>query len=242
MKKKYLIVFILIFFLFTYEMYITPGVGLQLAAGFIFIIFRKNIFKDKSHYGWAFGLLFILLGIFSTRVAWLITALAVVVFLSQNRDFLEIVLRSLNIKRWQKHDEYIAVNFENAKTAAMKVQKQKLFGDFEKGAFDIYEWEDFNLSKFSGNMVIDLGNTIIPTGDHVIFLRQGFGKTKLIVPKGLSLSLNVTFLLGNATIAGKTLSFRSENMKWQTEQFSTDNRRVKVVINGWVGELEVFFI
>lgn len=234
-----IIVFILLALLFGYELFVQPGVGIQLVLGFSLIYWRKEIFKENPIYGWNFGLLLILIALLSTKIGWLVLAIFLVYILSRKPE----INRSLQKffgqgKKW-KDNEYIAVDFEEQ---PLKVKNQQLVGEFNLESAPTYQWEDLNFTKIAGNTVVDLGNTILPIGDNIIFINQAFGNIKLIVPPGTSLSMNVSYLVGEVQLNQTEIELRGENMQWQTENFTESPRRVKVVINGIAGDLEVVFV
>ncbi|WP_018659517.1 cell wall-active antibiotics response protein LiaF [Allofustis seminis] len=241
-NKRKIIILILLAFLFGYETLVQPGIGIQMVLGAALILWRNDLFKDSPGYGWGFGLLLITVAILSTQFGWLLIGVVLVVLLGKNQSILNS-MRDIWEQRNEITDhEYIAVEFQKGDKMSPQFKKQELFGEYEEGMAQSYEWEDMNLVKIAGTTIIDLGNTILPIGDNTVVVNQWFGTVKFIVPKGVNVSLDVSYIYGNYVLDGVPLQVRSENIKWKTKEFATSPRRVKIFVNGIVGRLEVVFI
>ena len=72
--------------------------------------------------------------------------------------------------------------------------------DGQKTPDHVYEWNDVNIQGGMGDTVIDLSYTVLPKGETVIFIRNIFGKVKILIPYDVEVSVNHSVLYGSAKI------------------------------------------
>lgn len=60
----------------------------------------------------------------------------------------------------------------------------------------VYEWDDINIQTGIGDTIIDLGNTVLPTGESVIMIRSISGKIRLLVPFDIGVCLEHSAIFG----------------------------------------------
>ncbi|MGO2082405.1 cell wall-active antibiotics response protein LiaF [Vagococcus sp.] len=104
---------------------------------------------------------------------------------------------------------------------------------------DTFEWDDINLSVFSGDTIIDLGNTLLPKDDNVIIVRKGFGKTRLLIPTGIGVMLEHSTMMGEVTFEENHYRLKNESIKFYSTEYDIATRRLKVITNTLFGDLEV---
>ena len=147
------------------------------------------------------------------------------------------VLEHLDLVPWKEKKmlniESMAPDLKNGKKF-----KRQLFGNQRIGA-TVYEWDDINLSIISGDTIIDLGNTILPKEDNVILIRKGFGRTRIIVPMGVGLVVEHATVSGKLVFEEKSYTLRNEAIKIFSDDYDTNVRRVKIVTNTLLGDVEV---
>lgn len=134
------------------------------------------------------------------------------------------------------------VTFGRTKGKSAKITRNKWLGEDSDSIDSIYSWEDVNFTKAIGNSVFDLGNTLLPKGQNLILIRKAIGNTKIIIPEGIAVSLDTSLLVGNVVIKGEEYTLLNENFKWHSENYETDNRKIKIVLNVLLGDLEVIFL
>lgn len=104
---------------------------------------------------------------------------------------------------------------------------------------DVYEWDDINIISFGGDSIIDLGTTLLPEGESVILIRKIFGRTRIIVPHNLGLLLNISLFKGNVLYEQDIFPLLNDNFRWQSNQYSQNNRRIRIIISSMIGDVEV---
>ncbi|HEL2576476.1 TPA: hypothetical protein TZ704_001651 [Streptococcus suis] len=118
-------------------------------------------------------------------------------------------------------------------------QKSQWFGHKDHSQ-DQYGFEDINIICLFGNDVVDLDQTVLIGRDNVVVIRKTFGKTKIIIPIDVELSLSASSLYGRVYFLGDAhWDLRNESFSIATPDYSSANKRVKVVINSLYGDVEV---
>lgn len=117
--------------------------------------------------------------------------------------------------------------------------KRKWFSNDRIGTTNVYEWDDINLTVFSGDTIIDLGNTILPKNDSVVLVRKGFGRTRILVPAGISVSVEHATFYGDLSFEDEAYHLKNEAIKLYSNDYDANDRRLKVVVSALVGDVEV---
>ena len=73
-------------------------------------------------------------------------------------------------------------------------------------------------------------------------IRKGLGDTKLLIPEEVGVSLDLSVLLGKVKIGNDHLDLKNETLKWQSATYPESSRKIKIVLNALIGEVEVIFI
>ncbi|SJZ71868.1 Predicted membrane protein [Pilibacter termitis] len=163
---------------------------------------------------------------------WLMLGAAILYFSSTGKLFAS--------KKWEKYDtpEFIMVETSEPTEKSGFKQRGQWFGS-EKIGSEIYEWNDINFTKFAGDTIIDLGNTLLPKGESVISLRKSFGRTRILVPTGIGVSFSHNALAGNVAFEGETYSLNNETLKIFSKDYDETTRHLKIVSSVLFGEIEV---
>ncbi|MHC5252027.1 cell wall-active antibiotics response protein LiaF [Listeria kieliensis] len=103
----------------------------------------------------------------------------------------------------------------------------------------VYEWEDINIQTGIGDTIIDLGNTVLPTGESVIMIRSISGKIRLLVPFDLGICLEHSAIFGKLQYDKKSTSIQNDSIKLYSDNYETAARKVKIVTSVVLGDLEV---
>ncbi|WP_165967261.1 cell wall-active antibiotics response protein LiaF [Jeotgalibacillus sp. S-D1] len=104
----------------------------------------------------------------------------------------------------------------------------------------IYEWEDIQLQNGVGDVVIDLSNTVLPSGESVISIRSGVGKVTILVPYELDVGIRHSAILGTASVFQfQSTRLWNESVSFNSEFYADAPQKVKILTSVWVGDLEV---
>lgn len=205
----------------------------------LFLLMRKNkmgnSFQNKSS---RVGLFFILFSLLATQAVWaMIFVAAAFLFVPLFRKDPFIFKHSTKKPPW-KEKEYFSADVLERKTKTLQRKKNVWIGSDHFGRNE-FEWEDLNFVKFMGETVIDLGNTILPNKENVIVIRKGFGNTKILVPPEVGVAVSYTSLIGKCTIEEEEIPVRNEQIKYVEASFDTKPRKLHIILNVLVGEIEV---
>ncbi|WP_099223185.1 cell wall-active antibiotics response protein LiaF [Listeria costaricensis] len=103
----------------------------------------------------------------------------------------------------------------------------------------VYEWDDINVQTGIGDTIIDLGNTVLPTGESVIMIRSVSGKIRLLVPFDLGICLEHSAIFGNLQYDKISTSVQNNTVKVYSDNYETSARKVKIMTSVVFGDLEV---
>ncbi|MBF0778450.1 cell wall-active antibiotics response protein LiaF [Streptococcus cuniculi] len=152
--------------------------------------------------------------------------------------FLLIYMLINFFSRYEKRNQYTHLHLEDTALEAHK-QKTKWFGNQDHSQ-DSYGFEDVNIIRLFGNDVVDLDETILVGRDNIVVVRKTFGKTKIIVPIDVEVSLSASSIYGRVYFLGLSYwDLRNESFSIASPYYKDSHKRVKVVVNCLFGDVEV---
>lgn len=226
-----------------YESFSDSFTLLLMTIGIVSLFLRKSIGGKRQDTLLIIGISSIALALLLSRFILAFILLLVIVLIGQFPEINQTVRKGL--KKTQdrsKSSEFIMVKFAEDKKDTAKLNRNRWLGNDERTTEEVYSWSDINFIKLIGNTIFDLGNTILPKDQNIILIRKGFGNTKILVPEEVSISLDVSILAGSLKIGEEEISMKNETFKWQSERYETNARKIKLVSNVLVGEVEVVFL
>lgn len=140
--------------------------------------------------------------------------------------------------RYEKRNQYTHIVFNNH---ALQIQKEKhrWFGNHDYSQ-DRFGFEDINVVRLFGNDVVDLDRTVVVGRDNIVCIRKTFGRTKIIVPIDVEVSLSSSTIYGRVTFLGQAdWDLRNESMSVSSPNYQDSHKRVKIVTNTILGDVEV---
>lgn len=244
MNRRWLVIILgILGLLMVYEIFNNSFSLFMLALGIGSLLLRNRVSKESQNSWLIIGIVALLLAIFSSRIIIAFLVVGLLLFIGENPEVFQLIRNVLTNKEdIKKSNDFIMVNFEEVENAPFKVSRNRWFGEDSETEEDIYSWEDVNFTKFFGNTVFDLGNTLLPKENNVILIRKGIGKTKILVPEGVAISLNISTLLGKVFIGNEEIDLKNETFHWYSDNYHSNMRKIKVVSNVLVGEVEVVFL
>lgn len=189
------------------------------------------------------GMSSLIFAIFSSRLVLAFVLVGVLILIGNNPQLFQLV-RELFAQRksTEKANDFIMVKFEDGVEVPAKLSRNRWLGEDTQTEDEIYSWEDINFTKVAGHTIFDLGNTILPKEQNIILVRQGLGNVKVLVPEGVAISLDISMLLGKVFINQEEMALTNERVKWYSANYQTNNRKIKLVANVLIGEVEVIFL
>lgn len=226
-----------------YELFNNPTSLFLVIVGLLSLLFRKQFSEKRQNTLLLVGLISLGLALFTSRLFLVLLIVLALLLIGNNLDFYELIREVFSTKKMSSHsNDFIIVDFDQVGINAAKITQNKWFGDDSESVDTIYSWENVNYTKLLGNTVFDLGNTLLPKEVNIILIRKGVGHTKVIIPEGIAISLDVSILIGKITIQKEEHTMLNETFKWYSENYQASDRKVKLVANILLGELEVIFL
>ncbi|MFD1439987.1 cell wall-active antibiotics response protein LiaF [Lacticaseibacillus hegangensis] len=216
-----------------YQIVTNPASWIGVASGLIALVIGI-----KGHFWRTFWLLLggvlLAVGIFINPMIWVILFVGLVGAL--------FGLSGKHGRRlpWQqKH--YAAVHVVAPTTKGGTTTRHPWFGDETIGS-STYEWDDINITVAAGDTIIDLGNTLLPQGDATIVVRKGIGKTRILVPVGVGVMVDHSALAGTLSVDGAECGLHNQTVRQYSDDYDTAKRRVHILTNVLIGDLEVLSV
>lgn len=244
MNRRWLIIMLgILGLLMVYEIFNNNFSLFMLVVGIGSLLLRNRASKQSQNSLLVVGVLATLLALFSSRLVLAFLVVGLLLFIGENPEIFQLIRDVLtNKKEFNSQNDFVMVDFEQTQQAPAKISRNRWFGEDSETEDDIYSWEDINFTKLIGNTVFDLGNTILPKENNVILVRKGIGKTKILVPEGVAISLNVSMLVGKVFIGKEEIELKNETLHWYSNNYHTNTRKVKLISNVFLGEVEVVFL
>jgi len=244
MNKRWLIILLGVLGLFMlYEILNNSFSLLMLMIGVLALVFRNYMAKKNRNILLIVGIGAFLLALFSSRVVLLILVVIFMLLIGEYPKLFQTFRQAISKQNdGNQNNEFIMVDFAETNQKSAKVVRNRWFGDNRETADEIYSWDDINFTKVMGDTIFDLGNTILPKEKNIILIRKGLGQTRILVPEEVAISLDVSMLLGEVTIDQEEVFLKNETFKWQSKHYGSKERKIKLVANVLVGEVEVVFL
>lgn len=230
----------LLFIFALWQIVHSPGLAALLVLGIVLTSYaaKKIPRKNFNNFLMVVGIIFILIGLLNSPAVWFMLLFAI----------LFIGLKGVEVAGvdftqrapWRKK-QMIIVETTNTEPKNGRRFKRLWFAN-ERIGTNVYEWDDININLLSGDTIVDLGNTLLPKDDNIIIIRKGFGKTRILIPLGVAVVLEHSTFYGNVTFDDEKYQLKNETIKLYSSDFDTNNRRLKIITNSLVGDVEVICV
>lgn len=216
-----------------------------LAGGAVLILFTRIVqWRWLKYTLFVSGLFLILTSIFLTRSVWVLTIAAILLyFIYQSGDGTALITSQDHLIqpfRVQTHYHGIQLVKPQWNQTAF-LQKQSIQEQLDQQTTS-QAWNDINLIYLGGNHIIDLGNTLIPTGQHLVLIRRLYGRTQLIIPKEVGLRLNISAISATIYFEQEAYPLSMENFRWESPAYHDQSRQLNLVLSLAFGSVEVVLL
>ncbi|EXJ22800.1 Transporter associated with VraSR [Alkalibacterium sp. AK22] len=207
-----------------------------------FLIYRgRDTSDDKRNQWFWLSVLFLLLSVIFTSAFWALLAVFLIVELNTDKKMVRSIRDPLlRRKKYWREKEFVTVDMTHPQKGELSFSRNKWFGDDSTGQ-TVFQWRDQNFVKLMGDSYFDLGNTLLPRKENIILIRKGLGDTKIIVPRGTALSLNISLGLGKLAIGRDIYDLKNETVRWQSEGYGAESRSLKITASALIGDVEVVY-
>lgn len=207
----------------------------------IFISLEKNRPRsNSSSFTLVLGSIMLIFVLLSTMFFWLFLAVGIIFVVRTTKKAFPKTSSNFKNAPWNKKELVVVETTESTEKNSKKFKRQWL-GNQRIGD-SIYEWDDINITIFAGDTIIDLGNTLLPKDDNVVLMRKVFGKTRILVPIGTGVMLEHTTLSGKVIFESQEFELQNESVKIYSEQYDENSRKLKIITNVLLGDIEVIFV
>lgn len=242
-RKWFSLILSLLGLVIVYELFNNSTSLFLVVIGLLSLFFRKQFTEKRQNTLFLIALISFSFALFTSRLFLVLLIIFALLLIGNNLDFYELTREVFAKKKLNRQsNDFVMVDFNQVELKPAKITRNKWFGDDSESLDTIYSWEDVNYTKVLGNTVFDLGNTLLPKEVNVILIRKGVGHTKVVIPEGIAVSLDVSMLVGKITIAKEEESLLNENFKWHSKNYQSSDRKIKLVANVLLGEVEVIFL
>lgn len=229
--------------LMVYEVFNNYFSLFMLMIGVVSLLLNSRAPREQSNNLLVVGVVSIVVALFSSRIVLAVLAIGLLILIGENPEIFQVIREVFsNKKNLKKENSFLMVDFEETGQPESRISRNRWIGENSETEDDIYSWEDVNFTKLIGNTVFDLGNTILPKDSNVMLIRKGIGKTKILVPEGVAISLNISMLIGDIRVGGEEVELKNETFHWETENYHENMRKIKLISNVLIGEVEVIFL
>lgn len=204
----------------------------------IYLAMRKHPRTKFQNFQLILGSLVIFFSLVNSPALWMMAVFAVLFI---GLKGVEISGIDLTKNAFWRKKQIMMVQTEQLKTHNNERKRQQLFGNQRIGN-DVYEWDDINIAVISGDTIIDLGNTLLPKDYNIVIVRKGIGRTRILVPLGVAIRLEHATLVGNVLFEEEQFSLKNEQIKIYSSDYDENPRRLKIITNTLIGDVEVIRI
>lgn len=228
----------LLFLMVIWQTIQNPFLLLLIGSGvfLIYLALRRKRKLKTGNFKLFLGVILILFGLLNNPAVWLMLVFTILFIGLKGIEISGIDLSKYAF--WHKK-QMIMVQTQESESHDGKKKKQQWLGN-ERIGDHVYEWDDINLNVLSGDTIIDLGNTILPKKDNIVLIRKGIGRTRILIPTGIGVQLEHTALMGAVLFEDYETKLRNETLTLYSKEYSESSRRLKLVTNTLIGDIEVF--
>jgi lia operon protein LiaF len=235
--RFFIVVEALLFLFALWQILHNPGLAVLLTIGILIVVYASKKRKKNhfSNFQLVLGIILIFIGAMNSSAVWFMLVFAVLFI-----GLKGVEVAGVNFAQrtpWRKK-QMLMVETTGKEPKSGKRFKRAWFANERIGS-NIYEWDDINIDIISGDTIVDLGNTLLPKEDNIIIIRKGFGRTRILVPLGVAILLEHSTFYGNVIFEEEKYQLKNESLKVYSNDYDTNLRRLKIITNTLVGDVEV---
>ncbi|MFV0557243.1 MAG: cell wall-active antibiotics response protein LiaF [Enterococcus sp.] len=235
--RFFLMVEALLLVLAAWQIVSNPPLVILLLFGLINLFFavKRNPKGNITNFQLILGSVSVFISLLNSPALWVMLIFAII-FVSLKGieiagiDFSQLVM-------WRKKEMQIVET--EAPTPHNQAKKKNQWLGNQRIGTQVYEWDDINLNVLAGDTIIDLGNTLLPKTDNIIMIRKGIGRTRVLVPAGVGVMVQHTTLYGEVLFEEERTRLKNETLKIYSSDYDQANRRIKLITNNLLGDIEV---
>jgi predicted membrane protein len=131
------------------------------------------------------------------------------------------------------------MHLENAnKVESDLIHQSNVFGDINIKTTSS-NFTGGSLSTVFGDCDIDLSSASFAEGEHELRIHGVFGDSLILLPEGAAVTISANSVFGALRIFDKEKGGFTPNMETTTPSYSTNSRRMKIIISKVFGDIKV---
>ncbi|MGX7058332.1 cell wall-active antibiotics response protein LiaF [Vagococcus humatus] len=235
--KLFMVIEMLLLLVSSYQIFQNTPIFILLVIAAINIVYviKKTQRTSFNQFQIIIGIVVVVLCLLTSPATWVLLALAVIFIGLKGVEVSGVDL--FHNAPWKKKHMLMIKTVESDPKNGRRF-KRPWIGNQRIGS-SVYEWDDINFTIFSGDTIVDLGNTLLPRQDNVIMIRKGFGRTRILVPVGVGVVLEHSALLGNVIFEEEFFRLKNESLKVYSQDYDYNERRIRIITSTLVGDVEV---
>lgn len=244
-KRNIFVILLMSILLILFEIFINVEYLSIFSIGFIFmcigIMVKHMMVKKTLCY---IGAFIVLVALFLTKSIWFFFMACLMFWiLFRTEEGHELFFTGDRmIFPFKSNIDYVDVVIRPQIQQRKLIEKQSLKETMiNKKDNEFYE-DHINLSFFSGNNIIDLGNSFLSNGEKIVMIQKIYGRTRIILPRDMGLQMNISMIHGRVIFEQQTYLLQIENFQWKTPQYFESTRRINLMVTVAFGDIEVIIL
>ncbi|WP_096201463.1 cell wall-active antibiotics response protein LiaF [Bacillus sp. FJAT-45350] len=105
-----------------------------------------------------------------------------------------------------------------------------------------FELRDMNIRNGIGDIKIDLSKAIIPEGETVVIIQGWIGDIDIYIPYDLDVHVQSMVTIGDLNVLESRQSGFNPTIEYSTSDYKEAERRVKIVLSLFIGDIDVRYV
>ena len=245
LKKNIYFILLMSLVLIMFEIFIHVEYLSLLALSFIFvsigIIVDRKFIKNACL---TLGFLILLVTLFLTKSIWFffLTCFIFWMMFKADDDHELFFTGERMIFPFKTTVEYVDVIIRPQSEQRCLVQQQPLKETMLDKKTTEYIEDNINMNFFTGNTIIDLGNSFLSNGEKTVMIQKIYGRTRIILPRDMGLQMNISMIHGSVMFEQQNYFLQNKNFQWRTPQYQESVRRINLMMTVAFGDVEVIIL
>lgn len=159
------------------------------------------------------------------------------------RDYWPVILIivgiSMILKREHHHFDQRITGDKQFSTDSSTVEQSNVFGDL-KVKINSKNFESGKLNTTFGDIVIDLENLDVSTGEKLLDIHGVFGDIKISLAKELPVLIRASVTAGDIKIFDQKVDGFSKELNYKSNNYESADKKLKIIISHVFGDIKVW--
>ncbi|UOE95509.1 cell wall-active antibiotics response protein LiaF [Alkalihalobacillus sp. LMS39] len=129
---------------------------------------------------------------------------------------------------------------DKKKTFTSPTFRSTLIGDLH--LLSRFELQDMTIRNGIGDIKVDLSKAIIPEGETVVVVQGWIGDIDIYIPDDLDVTVQAMVSIGELDVFENNQSGFNRNLSVTTKGYKQAQRRVKIILSLFIGDIDVRYV